>query len=602
MTPAVPAALKTAQRVVAGGLGRTRALLATRAAPGWAVLGTLLAATLTVAAIHHRAGWQAQVPGESTVLMQAESLAFDLDLTYSRADYDRYLSRWRAGPGEIALVSGADGRRIAYDHPFPYALYLAPFLRLSRHGFAVANALLLIAAALLAVRVVRRLPGAADGGDDPAPGSWAPLLVALLLFGSVSFAYVFRATGDLFLLLVVFAAGAAVRGRSPAAWRWTAAGALLAVPLATTVLYGVVPLALVAAAPRRGRGRLLGGLALGLVALTLVQWSAGGGLEVVATSRALFTTASGFPLVDFPAGEWHAMVRQQAAFGFSGAPRFAWGLDPLLWGWNLVYLLGGQSIGLLPYFLPAALLLAGGPPSGGRRGPLFAAGLWLLAILLWHPFDLAGGPGTIANRFFLPLYGLLWLAVARPVRLRWLAATALVAAPFLAPLARQPDAEPQAIDGRPFYVSSLAARFLPYETSQRWLPGGPTIEHHGLWVRPLAESVWGEPHTGRLMLDGDRRAELLIASTLALDVLRLDFGAEAPARIEVLRGQLVERLLESDGGIAFRLDPGPWIARHPLWWTPRRLRLYRVAFRLPSAGRTALPFELVGERLVDGEK
>ena len=100
---------------------------------GWTVLGALLAALLAAAWLHDRADWPGLVAGEATYLMQADSLLRDRDLTYTRPDFDRLLLRWHRDPTDLELVSGGAGR-ITFDRPFPYALYLAPFVAYVRTG------------------------------------------------------------------------------------------------------------------------------------------------------------------------------------------------------------------------------------------------------------------------------------------------------------------------------------------------------------------------------------------------------------------------------------------------------------------------------------
>ena len=147
----------------------------------WVLLASLLAATLAGAYFYDRAGWPGRLAGESTYLMQAASLAVDFDLTYTRDDFDRMLLADLGNPTDLSLVSGSEGRRIAFDRPFPYALYLAPFVKLwPRQGFAIANALLLAFVSIFAARTLERQAGA-----------WSPVWVAVLLFASVLFAYVF---------------------------------------------------------------------------------------------------------------------------------------------------------------------------------------------------------------------------------------------------------------------------------------------------------------------------------------------------------------------------------------------------------------------------
>ncbi len=271
---------------------------------GWALLASLLAVTLLGAAVYDRTDWSSRLGGEATYLMQARSLAEDLDLEYTRADFDRMLLDDLGNPADLALVSGNGGLRITFDRPFPYALYLAPWLKLwPQRGFAVANALLLALVSIFAARVLER-----------RIGPWAAAWVTVLVFGSVLFAYVFLATGDLFLFAVTLLAfGLLARAEPPAEetaarpWPWLAAGALLAIPAATDALYAVLGLAALFMVPerRRDRGAARFALILGFLGSITLQavagWWAGGGLLGLGASSFRFTPQAGFPLVDFTA-------------------------------------------------------------------------------------------------------------------------------------------------------------------------------------------------------------------------------------------------------------------------------------------------------------
>ncbi len=127
---------------------------------------------------------------EATYAMQALSLAHDLDLAYSRADYDRFVALWGGQPDGLVLQSRDGGRHLTYGKPSLYALAVAPFVRLAPvRGALVANALFLAWAAVAAGRALRRHLGAG-----------APWWVAAFVFASVAFAYVFWVHADLFLL------------------------------------------------------------------------------------------------------------------------------------------------------------------------------------------------------------------------------------------------------------------------------------------------------------------------------------------------------------------------------------------------------------------
>lgn len=541
---------------------------------GWTLLAVLLAALLTGAFFYDRSGARL-LAGEATHLMQAESLVHDFDSTYTCADFDRFLLRLHGDPTDLALVS-ISPERITFDRPFPYALWLAPFLVLwPANGFAVANVVLLALVCLLAARTLQ-----AQGGLGP----WAPLVVAVAVFGSVLFAHVFLATGDLFRFALTLAGFCAlVRGSA------LLAGALLAVPVATYPPYGVLLLAAFFVLPPEERGAARGRLAAGALAtlglIFAVRWLAVGGLPF-SGSRFRFTAATGFPLVDFPAAEWPQAVARLGALEESAAPSFAWGVD--LWLWNLIYLLAGQTIGLLPYFAPLVLLfLAGG--SSRRRALILAAVAWTAAMVVLRPFDLAGG-GVLANRLFLPVYGALFLVAAtrsggdpgwrRPLLV--LAVTLALAAPFLGKLWREPWAYPIDEGRGPRHPTELARWFLPFEASQRELVREPDRSGEELEVVALTDATWGESRQERWVHAGPGPAELLIASPSPIATLRLEIEGGAAGGLAVRGGRLGERLPAEAGAAAFRIVPRG-LRRHPTWWSSRRAWLYRLSLDLPTA-------------------
>ena len=575
---------------------------------GWALLITLLTVTVIGACVYDRVDWPGQLAGETTYLMQARSLAADLDLVYTRADYDRTLLGDLEQPTDLALVSVNGGRQITFDRPFPYALYLAPFVKIwPRQGFALANALLLALVSCFAARTLER-----------QIGPWGAVWVVLLVFASVLFAYVFLATGDLFLFAVTLLAfcciarASALDGETPAGGvrsrGWWLAGALLAIPAATEPLYLVLLAAAFFAPAAQRRGIARTALVIGFVASLTIQlvvgWWGGGGPVILGAESFRFTPETGFPLVDFTAAEWSPTVRRLSALYWDEAPRFAWGVDARLWLWDALYLVLGESIGVLPYFAPLVLVTLTGSLAGHRRPLALAALAWGLGVVVVHPFNVYGGEGAIGNRLFLPIYGALWLlADSAGWRRRWLpvvpVAALALAAPFLGRLWSSPWEYP--IDSAAGYrhVTSTAHELLPYETSQRWLPGGRMAEHNGLMVKFLTDRGWAETRRNRLMVDGSGAVEVLISSMQSLDALRLDFGKDAPSQIEIQGGTLAEKVLQPGGGISFRVEPRSSLRRHPMWWTPEPQWLYRLGFNLPPAPGRTLAFELYGERFAE---
>lgn len=583
---------------------------------GWLLLFALLGAVLWGTATFSRAGRPSLVGDEATYAMQAASLAFDLDLRYERRDYDRFLRDWGGAPDGLILQSrtpeapgGADtSRPLTFGKPVAYALFVAPFVRAAPvRGPLVANALALGLAAWLAARTLKR-----------HLGEVAPLWVAVFVFASVSFGYAFWVHADLFLFSAVAAGFAVAYGGEarcrdeplpqiyegeetvPASrvfWRFFAAGLLLAIPGTFRPFYLALLLPAALAVPRPQRRQGLAGLALGALLLLggagALQLAAGGSFSGYGGERQGFYPRTGYPEVDFPASDWDRSIRKWGNTSWTQEGAITPSPDGKLWGWNAVYLLAGQNVGVLPYFLPLLLGFFAYSQERGRRSILLAVAVAALCFLAIRPFNFYGGGGAIGNRYFLPLYPALWFLAGRPLRPRpaLLAplGIAAVAAPFLWPLWSHPRAFPIAPDGRYAHTSAIARELLPYETTQSHIPGGQDLSAHGLWIKFL-DGPAGQKN-GRPYVQGEGSAEILLGSPKPLRTVLVDLAPNAPSTLEVEGGTLGEKLLRPDGGIAYFVTLNGPRATHPMWWTDDPWSLYRLSLRLPGA-KGSIAFDL----------
>ncbi|MFL6193180.1 MAG: hypothetical protein ACJ75H_03335 [Thermoanaerobaculia bacterium] len=548
-------------------------------AGSWAVLGLLLAATLLGALTLDRRSWPGLVGDEATYLMQAQSLAWDLDLRYSRRDFDRFVEQWGTKPDGLILQSGDGGRTLVYAKPASYALWVAPFLRLSpARGPAIANVLLLALAAVLAARTLSRRIGPA-----------APLWVAAWVFASVAFAYVFWAHPDLFLMslaaiALALAYGDASESRRREALRWAAVGVLLGLVLASRPFYGTLLLPAALAVPRHRRtlgiavlvaGAGLAVLTSGLMHLAETEsWTPYGG------ERQSFEAATGFPDVELAPEAWKARLASQGNRSWRPADMF----ETRMLGWNVLYFLSGRDVGILPYFLPLLLGLLAFRRGEGRGWLIVAALAGAACFLVTRPFNFYGGGGAIANRYFLPLYPALWFAAGRPARAWWAVATAALAAPFLLPLWSQPRAFFLDERGGYRFVSNAARRWLPYETTQSHLKpaGREDFLHNGLWIKPLATSLRPDAEDSMIRFDGAGEAELLLGSEHPLSGVRLAVFPPEPASLEVSGAREEGRGTRPRGGSFRDLRFGRPRAVHLMWWTEQPFYLYQLRLDAPA--------------------
>jgi hypothetical protein len=577
-------------------------------AAGWAILALLLVLTL-IGAVRLDRSRHPLIGDEATYAMQAASLAWDFDLAYSRQDYDRFVAQWGVPPNGLVLQSRPGGDRLVYAKPPLYALILAPFVRVAPvRGPVVANALMLAAAVLLAALTLRRRLGGA-----------APYWTAAFVFASTAFAYVFWGDADLFLLACT-AAGFAlvywedrrfVPGDEPmpqiyggeaeepgdrsgaSIARWCGAGALLGVAAVYRPVYLTLFLPAIVAAwegQARRRRAAVAGLVLGALAVAAlsmgIQWLAGGDPTGYGGQRQGVYGQQGYPEVEYPTAGWSQRVARQGNASWLQRQALRPQLSPKLAGWNLVYVLIGRDVGILPYFLPLLLGFLAFQQDRGRWAIPLAVGAAIVAFLVLLPFNFYGG-GALGNRYFLPLYPALWFLAARPVRPLWAAwaplGVVLLASPFLGPLWTDPTGYPLGPDGQPRYVSSVARRWLPFETTQSNLPGDQVAMEGGLWVKLLNHNAW---HAGRgtnLRIAGGAPVDLLLGSPQPLGSVDFELDERAPTRLKIGDEDLRPLMLLANGSEIFEVRLVAERAVHPLWWSPYDVHFYALQFSLPGA-------------------
>ncbi len=541
------------------------------------VLWALVLALTAAVAAFDPGDWPYTVGDEGVYSMQAQSLAFDFDRRYEAADHGRYLETTGKVPDPLILQSVDGGGVLVYAKPAFYSLYLAPFVRLApARGPIAANLLLLVLAGLLLECLLLRRIGA-DG----------PLVAAFLLFFSVTFGHVFWVHADLFYL-VVTALGLCCldpwfEGERLSLARLAGGGALLAIAGAGRPFYLAIPGAvLLAAMPtlRESWGRraaafvVLGAAAL-LAGSAWFHAGSGGAWSPYVGERQGFSSATGYPDVDFNRREWPELLAARGDASWLREGFLLPSFDAALLGHNVVHALLGRSIGIVPYFLPLVVACACLRPGSRRRWLLVAVALGLLAFLIKSPHNFYGGAGAIANRWFLPLYPVFWFLIERPPTRRWLAASAVAAALFVGPLWFSAASFPLEIDPesgarRLRYVSSAAKRLLPVETSQIHLSSAPgDLQHGDLRVRLIGSGV--RPHgDGGIRYRPGADGELLIGS---------------PVRLRSLTVELVPVDADVGESVTFVVERPRRIARHSYWYGGIPLNYYRLVLsEFPAGG------------------
>lgn len=546
---------------------------------------------------------------ETTFRMAALSLAWDGDLTWERADYDRYLRLFGEEPGAVGLERAVGGVRIGFARPPAYAVLAAPFVRVSpRRGPALLNWLLLAVAAAGSALVLER-----------RSGPWAPAWIALFVAGTTAFTLLpltspgtFRlATSALAWALVVHAMPASDRACRPqgqrplrsGALRWSLVGFLLALATVASVDGLSLLPALIAAAwlglgqPRRGAAFLALAVTAALTAGASLGTSAlaRGGPGPV--ERAVFDPSTGFPAVDFEAEEWRLDPVPAA-----GVQRTRPGPELRVGGagpGTLLHAIAGRTVGIVPYGLPLVAAALWGLFAGGWRRTLLLGGLASLAArLVLFPFDLGDetaliGPGGVGA--VLPMF---WFLAGRFGPLR-IVAVAASSALFLYPLWLPPGAATGPSPAR----DGVLQRFLPAETGQRPRAGEPEdLFVGGVWLRPVAGRIAPFGGSG-LQIEGGA-AEFLVARAPAAagdrgagrDVrspeLRLRLERDAgDLRIAGARVEEEGRLPSGRTSVRLLLDAPE--ARHRMWWSSGAVDVFRLGLTL-DGGEDPASIHVVG--------
>ncbi len=458
-----------------------------------------------------------------------------------------------AVPGPLELAAVGPGPAAGAPALLTAALALPLSAVAGTRAPAIFGALMLALAAGCACRPLERRIGRS-----------APLLVALLVFGSAAWALVWTDGAALAPLALAVAAFALAYGGEPAGEgpaevyqqpreggglaRWLAVGLLLAelVPGSPLLAGLLLPAAL--AVPRHRRRALLPALGLGFLT----------GLAIEAAVHGAGALTGPLAL---------------AADTFS--------LDPALVGRNLLALVVGRNVGLGLGFAPLLLLLALG--RGPGRPALAAVGLALPVLgALLLPFDFAAGWLDLS---FLAIYGALWHLPSRPPRPWQWAAAVLLCGLATWPLWVSPGA---ALAGN---GTGLAAawprRHLPYEATLRTLPQRGEADLPGQDVRARAVSgcrLGGE--SGRFELDGDGPAVIWLATPLGLERVGLELGPGAPSTFEVAGATGGRTVFRPDGRVGFEVLLSQPRSTQRLWFGDGALSVHLIEVRFGDSGGT----------------
>lgn len=364
----------------------------------WALFGCVALAILISLATFDFRSWPQVTGDQASHVLQAQSLANDLDMRFEPSDFERWERMgWEKVPRGLFLQKYAGGLGMA--KPWLYSAWMAPFVAVFGvvWGFTAGNGLLLIITVGCSLRLLsRRIQGPA-----------LPLLGCALFGTSYFYMYAFAWEPALFhaCLVSVFCLLACGRGSWGRGQAWLL-GAVMALALVEKVSLGLLlgPLFVVVLCQRwRKAGRVL--LAFGLVGSAAVlpclhysdwqSWTQYGG------ERYLL-------LHDVPVGNETRLLT--AARGDSeGANRevkhsLANPANSLL---GLYYYFFGAFTGVLVFAAAVFFLMfaAGGRllRHPGLQGWAVGIGIFLCiaGYLVLYPGNYYGGGQTVGNRWFI---------------------------------------------------------------------------------------------------------------------------------------------------------------------------------------------------------
>ena len=360
---------------------------------------------------------------ESTYFSIIQSLAFDGDLQYTRADIVRIRELFWIGPMGLFLKKGADGR-LFYAKSCIYPLVVAPFFRLfGTHGILLANGLMVFFTLLMGFLLLRQ--------HHPPEKSF--FFTVTYLFSSITFIYIWWMTADLFNFFVNFA-GLFFLFYSFKKPVWNSmAGLFFAAAIFSkpnNILHiGILFLLLIYQKDwKKFVGMALVCL-LVLASLLYFNYSQTGEINYQGGERRSFYGNFPFERPDFTFAGAHEMSTDNYWSRFY--------LSPAIVALNLFYYIFGRFTGMIIYFPSAIFLLLffffqkKKPQDWFLLAGIVAA---VLCYILLMPDNYFGGGGSLGNRYFFNIFPMFFFLGFRERNFKFALLPVFAAVIFLAPV------------------------------------------------------------------------------------------------------------------------------------------------------------------------
>lgn len=474
----------------------------------------------------------------------AQSIAFDLDLKYTKKDLIRYYEDFPAGPNGIFLKKGRDGN-LYYAKSYAYALFAAPFVRVFG-----ANGPLVFHSALLFLLL---LMGFSYFSLSNSPGL-SLLQVLTFLFASLAGVYFLWISPDFFNLFLVFTVlflwlYKIRRKEAPPAVPPAKMGKFQAFLLSEPSDYLAAFLAGIAVFSKPPNIAIMGPLILWNL-LRQKFLKTGAMILLFALSAGLFfgtnglLTSSGW---NFQGGErktfYFEYPYEKDSVTFDNAKysnamtsenyveRFLYPFKFVFY--NIFYYFFGRFTGIAWYFFPAFLFLILfflGKKSLDRWLILIAIAGEIMIYIVLMPDNYGGGGGSLANRYFLNIYPLFVFLPRikikhKEVLLSWVMASVFISQILVNPF--QSSSFPYIFCKKfPFtllpvemtLINNIPTTARPEANRQRW--GEPLFKDRFLYF--LNDNFYKkDPNDNGWWTMGDRKADIILKTYF--QVQEIDF-------------------------------------------------------------------------------
>jgi hypothetical protein len=580
---------------------------------------------------------------EATYVAMAFSAAYDGDLQFDRGDLERFWAVYQSGPEGIFLKRGSHIRvagrssfpfvrtanwpedrrdRLFFGKAFAHAVAAAPFVRLAGlNGLLLFNVLLWGACIVCAYVFLRAR----------SPEGYAAGFSVAFFTLSITPVYLVWLTPEIFHVALVCFAGVLWFHRDvagPGAGRWGAWLRGAGADVTAAVLLGIAtfskPPNLLLVAPavlflwsrRLWWQGLLTGLAFGVTVAALFAANAlvSGDVNYQGGDRKTFYGRFPFEQADVTFDTVGLSMTTNEIGEDELAQR-----DELLGGLrhNVGYFFVGRHFGLVPYYVPAVVVMLWWVVQ--RRQWRFwhavvlaTVGASALVLLVTLPYSWSGGGGPPGNRYFLSLAPMLLfitpaLTSVTPVVAAWIGGAALLGHvlvnPFVA--AKSPWVHAQASLLRRLPVELTMVNDLPVmlNTGRARVPYGADPV---LLLYFLDDHAW-MPEPAGIWVRGGARTEIIVRSDQPLSRLSLRLRSNVANRVQVSAGGeavvadlapgapstvvVAARVVESRGAYACVLSVAPERGAVPVLTEPasRDARLLgvqvQIAGQIGSQGR-----------------